>query len=112
MCTIYYTDTPRQNGATERWNHTLLDMVRSILSYSNVLLSSWMYALRTTAYLLNRNPSKAVPKTPYEQWTKRKPSLRNIHIWGCQTEVRVYNPHEKKLDTRVINGFSIWYPEK
>ena len=28
--------TPQQNGIAERCNHTLLDMVRSMLSYSDV----------------------------------------------------------------------------
>ncbi|KAL0534433.1 hypothetical protein IC582_028724 [Cucumis melo] len=71
-----------------------------------------MYALRTAQYLLNRVPSKSVPKTPFELWTGRKPSLRHLHVWGCQAEVRIYNPHEKKLDSRTTSGFFIGYPEK
>jgi len=63
-------------------------------------------------YLLNRVPSKAVQKTPFELWTNRKPNLRHLHVWGCQAEVRIYNPQEKKLDERIINGFFIGYPEK
>jgi hypothetical protein len=71
-----------------------------------------MYALRTAMYLLNRVPSKAVQKTPFELWTGRKPSLRHLHVWGCQAEIRIYNPHEKKLDARTISGYFIGYPEK
>jgi len=71
-----------------------------------------MYALKTAMYLLNRVPSKTVPKTPFELWTGRKPSLRHLHVWGCPAEVRVYNPHEKKLDFRTISGYFIGYPEK
>lgn len=89
-----------------------MDMVRSMLSNSSLPPSLWMYALRTVVYLLNRVPSKAVPKTPFELWTGRKPSLRHLHVWGCPTEVRVYNPQEKKLDSRTISGFFIGYPEK
>ena len=63
-------------------------------------------------YLLNRVPSKAVSKTPFELWTGRKPSLRHLHIWGCLSEVRIYNPHERKLDFWTISGFFIGYPEK
>ena len=96
----------------ERQNRTLMDMVRSMMNNSSVPVSLWMYALRTAAYLLNRIPSKAVPKTPYELWMGRKPSLRHLHVWGCQAEVRIYNPHERKLDPRTISGFFIGYPEK
>jgi len=84
-----------------------MEMVRSMINYSNVPLSLWMYALKSAAYLLNK-----VPKTPYELWTERKPSLRHLHIWGCPAEVRVYNPHEKKLDARTISGFFIGYLDK
>ena len=71
-----------------------------------------MYALKTAMYLLSRVPSKAVPKTPFELWTGRTPSLRHLHVWGCQAEIRVYNPQEKKLDARTISGYFIGYPEK
>ena len=104
--------TPQHNGVAERRNRTLMDMVRSMMNNSSVPVSLWMYALRTAAYLLNRIPSKAVPKTPYEQWTGRKPSLRHLYVWGYQAEVRIYNPHERKLDPRTISGFFIGYPEK
>ena len=63
-------------------------------------------------YILNSVPSKAGPKTPFELWTCRKPSLRHIHIWGCPAEARIYNPHEKKLDSRTISGCFISYPDK
>jgi len=82
------------------------------MSNSSLPKSLWMYALKTAVYLLNRIPSKAVPKTPFELWTGRKPSLRHLHVWGCQAEARVYNPHEKKLDSRTVSGYFIGYPEK
>ena len=113
ICAQYtMPNTPQQNGVAERRNRTLMDMVRSMLNHSTVPLSLWMHALKTAAYLLNRVPSKAIPKTPYELWTGRKPSLRHLHVWGCQAEVRIYNPHEKKLDARTISGYFIGYPEK
>ena len=32
-----------------------------------------------------------------------------MRVWGCPSEVRIYNPHEKKLDPRTISGFFIGY---
>ena len=93
-------------------NRTLMEMVRSMMSYFSVPISLWGEALKTAMYILNRVPSKAVPKTPFELWTGRKPSLRHIHIWGCPAEARIYNPHEKKLDSRTISGYFIGYPDK
>ncbi|RVW18958.1 Retrovirus-related Pol polyprotein from transposon TNT 1-94 [Vitis vinifera] len=104
--------TPQQNGVAERRNRTLMEMVRSMMSYSSVPISLWGEALKTAMYILNRVPSKAVPKTPFELWTGRKPSLRHIHIWGCPAEARIYNPHEKTLDSRMVSGYFIGYPDK
>ena len=33
-------------------------------------------------------------------WTGRKPSLNHLRVWGCPTEVRIYNPIEKKPDPK------------
>ena len=32
-----------------------------------------------------------------------------MHVWGCLFEVRDYNPQEKKLDPRTINGYFVGY---
>jgi transposase InsO family protein len=71
---------PQQNGVAERRNHTLMDMVRSMLSYSDLPVKLWMEALKTVMQILNRVPSKSVPKTPYELWAGRKPSLRHLCV--------------------------------
>ena len=79
--------TPQQNGVSERRNRTLMEMVRSMMSYSSLPLSFWGYALETAAYVLNQVPSKTVPRTPYERWTGRKVNLGRIRIWGCPAHV-------------------------
>ena len=79
--------TPQQNGIAKRRNRTLLDMVRSMLSYSTLPISFWGYALNTVMYLLNSVLLKSVPKTPIELWNGRKPSMRHLHIWDCPAHV-------------------------
>jgi transposase InsO family protein len=66
---------PQQNGVAERRNRTLMGMVRSMISYSTLLLSLWMEALKNAIHVLNRVLSKSMPKTPYELWARRVPSL-------------------------------------
>ena len=34
-----------------------------------------------------------------------------MRVWGCPSEVRIYNPHKKKLDLRTLSGFFIGYVE-
>ncbi|KAJ7975971.1 Retrovirus-related Pol polyprotein from transposon TNT 1-94 [Quillaja saponaria] len=68
-------------------------------------------AIKTTLYILNRVPSKAVPKTPFELWTGRKPSLNHFRVWGCPAEVRIYNPNERKTDPKSTRCYFIGYPD-
>ena len=49
---------PQQNGVAERRNRTLMDMVRSMLSYSTLSVNLWMEALKTATHILNRVPNK------------------------------------------------------
>ncbi|KAL0386324.1 UNVERIFIED_CONTAM: Retrovirus-related Pol polyprotein from transposon RE2, partial [Sesamum radiatum] len=49
--------TPQLNGVAERRNRTLLDMVRSMMSFTELPPSFWGYALQTAAKLLNIAPS-------------------------------------------------------
>ena len=60
------------NGVAERQNRMLKDMIRSVIPYSSLPESLWGEALKTTAYLLNRVPTKAIVKTPYKLWTDKK----------------------------------------
>ena len=104
--------SPSMNGVVERRNRALKDMVRSMISHSNLPILLWGEALKTASYILNRVPTKATAKTPYELWTGKKPSLKHFHIWGCPAEARPYRPHEKKLDSRTVSCYFIGYSER
>ena len=67
--------TPLQcNGVSEHRSRTLLDMVRSMMSLTDLPLSFWGYALETAAFTLNRAPSKSVETMNYG--LARNPSWR------------------------------------
>ena len=59
--------------------------MRSMINHSSLPESLWGEALKTAVYILNKVPSKAVAKTPYELSTRKKPSIRHLHVWGCPT---------------------------
>ena len=42
----------------------------------------WSEALKTVVHILNRVPTKVVPKTSYKLWVGRKPTLNYLHVWG------------------------------
>ena len=82
------------------------------MSYSTLPISLWMEALKTAIHILNSVPSKSVPKIPHELWTKRKPTLNYLHVWGCPAEAKVFNPNIGKLDPKIVSCHFIGYPEK
>ena len=86
--------------------------MRSMINHSTLPESLWGKALKTIVYILNRVPTKAIDKTPYEIWTGKRPSLKHLHIWGCPDEARPYRLNEKKLDSRTISCYFIGYSER
>ena len=48
--------SPEQNGIAERRNRTLMEMVRSMISRTNLPGFLWGEALKTALYILNRVP--------------------------------------------------------
>ena len=100
---------PQQNGVAKIRNRTLLDMIRSMMSFSGLPISFWGYALDTAMYILNLVPSKSVPKTPRELWSGRKPSLQHLHIWGCSAHVLKVNTD--KLESKSEVCTFVGYPK-
>ena len=101
--------TPQQNSVAERRNKTLLDMVRSMMSYSTLPISFWGYALNTTMYLLNLVPWKSVPKTTVELWIGCKPSMGHLSIWDCPAHVLKGKSNKLQPKTEVV--FFVGYPK-
>ncbi|TYK16841.1 gag/pol protein [Cucumis melo var. makuwa] len=83
--------TPQQNGVSERRNRTLLDMVRSMMSYAHLPNSFWGYAVQTAVYILNCVPSKSVSETPLKLWNGRKGYPKGTR--GCY----FYDPKDNKV---------------
>ncbi|KAJ9566454.1 hypothetical protein OSB04_002420 [Centaurea solstitialis] len=101
--------TPQMNGVSERRNRTLLDMVRSMMYRSTLLVSFWGDALETATHILNRAPTKSVEKTPYQLWKGKKPKMSFLKIWGG--EVYVKRPTSEKLKPKSDKCFFVRYPK-
>ena len=84
--------TPQRHGVSERRNHTLLNMVQSMMSLTDLPLSFWDYALETTAFTLNRTPSKSVEMKLYELWFGKKPKLSFLKVCSCDAYVKKFHP--------------------
>jgi hypothetical protein len=67
---------------------TLLDMVHSMMSKTELPCSFWGFVLETATFILNHVSSKSVEKIPYELWFGRVPNIFFIKIWSCETYVK------------------------
>ncbi|KAL0420539.1 UNVERIFIED_CONTAM: Retrovirus-related Pol polyprotein from transposon TNT 1-94 [Sesamum latifolium] len=80
--------TPQLNGVSKRRIRTLLDMVRSMMSFTELPLSFWGYALETAAKLLNMAPSKTMAQTTYQIWHGKPTSYKYLRVWGSPAYVK------------------------
>ncbi|KAK4397649.1 Retrovirus-related Pol polyprotein from transposon TNT 1-94 [Sesamum angolense] len=102
--------TPQLNGMAERRNRTLLDMIQSMMSFTELPLSFWDYALETAARLLNIVPSKTVAQTTYQIWHGKPASYKYLRVWGSPAYVK--RLVGDKLDSRSSLCRFIGYPKK
>nr|GEX66342.1 retrovirus-related Pol polyprotein from transposon TNT 1-94 [Tanacetum cinerariifolium] len=75
--------TPEQNGVVERWNRTLVEAARTMLSATKVPLFFWAEANSSACF--TQNHSLVIPrheKTPYHIINDQKPSVTFFHIFG------------------------------
>ena len=74
------------------------------------IFHSHQYALETTAFILNRAPSKSVETTPYEIWHGKKLRLSFMKVWGCEAYVKKLQPD--KLEPKADKCIFVGYPKK
>nr|GEW70822.1 retrovirus-related Pol polyprotein from transposon TNT 1-94 [Tanacetum cinerariifolium] len=102
--------TPQHNGVSERTNRTLLDMVRSMMNLTTLLLSFWDYALESATRILNIVPTKKVDKTPYGLWYGKVSNLSYLNVRGCEALVK--RDTFDKLQQRSVKCIFIGYPKE
>jgi len=69
------------NGIAERYNRSLVDVRRCLLSEAKVERKFWPKVIKTAAYLKNRTLTNTIErKTPYEIFFKKKPSVKNLKL--------------------------------
>nr|GEX72333.1 hypothetical protein [Tanacetum cinerariifolium] len=80
----------QQNRVVERRNQTVVEMVRSMLKTMNVRNVLWGEPVNHAVYILNRVNCKAVKDSmPYEVWTRRKPHVEHLRVFGCVGDMKI-----------------------
>lgn len=104
--------TPEHNGVAERTNRTIVDMARTMLLEAKLPRKYWAEAVSTAVYLLNRCPTRALSNTvPEEIWTKTKPDLSHLRIFGCEAMVHIPKEKRDKWDPKAKELLFMGYSE-
>ena len=99
--------TPQQNGKSERFNRTLMEMTRALLYDSNVPTNCWDYALEHAAFLLNHLPGQD-GESPYKKITKKERDIKSIPKFGSVVYVK-HLQRITKMETRSTKCYFLGY---
>ncbi|KAM2036667.1 hypothetical protein ACFX16_039588 [Malus domestica] len=102
--------TPYQNGVVERKNRTVIEMAKSVLHDKGMPYYMWAEAVHTVVYLLNRCPTKSLDSiTPFEAYSKRKPGIAHLKVFGSVCYVHTPSELRHKLEPKSIKGVFVGY---
>uniref|UniRef100_A0A2N9JBE9 Integrase catalytic domain-containing protein n=1 Tax=Fagus sylvatica TaxID=28930 RepID=A0A2N9JBE9_FAGSY len=102
--------SPQQNGVAKRKNRSILNMARSMLKSKKMPKELWAEAVDCAVYLSNRCPTRSVQgKTPQQAWSRKKPTISHLRVFGSIAYVHVPNQERSKLDDKSENYEFIGY---
>jgi hypothetical protein len=95
--------TPEHNGVAECMNWTLLDKVQAMLAGADLPETYWFEALQYAALLHNIMPTWALNDMMLEEaWSRNKPDVSRLHVFGSCAFVHVPKKHRPKLAARSL----------
>lgn len=104
--------TPEQNGVAERMNRTLFEKIRCMLIDAELPKIFWAEAAATAAFLVNRTPCRSMENTtPEEIWTRAKPDLTALRVFGCKAMVHIPKENRSKLDPKSAECVFVGYSD-
>lgn len=86
---------------SERKNRSVMEMTHAMLKGQKMQNKFWAETVDTAIYLQNRLPSAALEKiTHIEEWTRHKPSLSHIKVFGYLCYVQKPVERRTKLEDK------------
>jgi transposase InsO family protein len=101
------------NGKAERFNRTIMDKVRTMLTSSGLPVSYWGLAMIMANQLHNCIPvtTKTNKVSPNQALTGIAPNLSYLQPFGATAYVHIPKALRKKLDDHVEQGILVGYAE-
>lgn len=103
--------TPQRNGKAERFNQTIMNMVRCMLLEMNLPKRFWGEAFIYAIYLRNRMIRKGKEITRFEEFYGKRPDMK-IRKFGCVVIYKDNSDKRTKLDDKGIRGLFVGVNEE
>jgi len=96
---------PENNGKAERFNQTLINCARTLLSWSKLDQKFWDYAINYANYLYNINPHRSIGNAiPNEVFFNKKVDLKYIKTFGCIAYYKNFSQNKGKFESNSKKG--------
>ena len=103
------TNTPQQNGMSERDGRTIMNMTRCILIDTGLPKFLWGEISETAVFLINRSPHRAIGgSSPYSRLFNKEPDLSGLRAIGARAFVH-RERHVNKLEEKAWEGIMLGY---
>ena len=102
-----------QNGKSECYICTLEEGGQTLLADSGLPMSFWLDVVLTSQYLHNHLPTSTLPVniTPFKSFTRNKPDLSHLWVWGCQCFVAIPAELRPKAGFKCFEAIFVGYEE-
>jgi hypothetical protein len=102
----------QQNGVVEIKNITIMEAVKTMIHDQDLPMHLWEEATRTTMYVQNILSHSALGfKNPKEMFSRKKPKVSHLKIFGCPVFVHIPKEKRTKLDPSGKKGIFVGYCE-
>jgi hypothetical protein len=102
-------DATNQNGLVKRPHPTLKERVRCLLYTAGLSIPFWSCALLHTVWLYNRTFHLGLDITPYQAYTKERPTLDGLLTFGSRITPKKSTQCGTALDPNAHHGIFLGY---
>ena len=89
-----------------------MEAARAMLHDQDLHMHLWVEAARTVVYVQNCTPHRVLEnKTPKEVFSRKKPEVIHLRIFGCPVYIHIPKEKRTKLDPSEKKGIFVGYSE-
>ena len=103
----------KKSGVEERKNRSIMKVVKAMIHDQDLSMYLWEEASKTTVYVHNGISHNSLGnKTPEEMFSREKPEVSHLNIFGCTIYIHIPKEKRTKLDPSGKKGLFVGYSEQ